>query len=445
MHDEEYFYTQKKDVYSIQSILASREINMQESIYFSSSTDLIRWPFNATNFFSTEANGEFEEGSEEANKYNSITAEIERINSEMKTLTNIKYDFSEQEKARELRAKKKELLGEIAELETKRKKSLQYKSVVEISDSKMVEKKLPFFNETKWPYKDQMPYFTSGLEDFALAVKNGEPTAIFGGPCFFEEYEVDMIFVMKDGSKKTFDFTTRRKTSGDNVSHESEFTKQNADEVVDVKFESHKDLLTTEEYDSILYLFELARVTNSAVTIPIPDFSYAKYLDAMIEPLEEEIQVRAHERFREVSKPIIKMYKDLVEFFKKQYPEVKCVLMSGEETELLKTYYEKRTSFVEKPSTKRTISGIQEKFESVKDYITLPALPLYLLGIKNVLEVDYLGETDSFWKCRKMHKGLLNLSALLYPIKISEDGWRTLFQTELKFKEYIKEEEYGKR
>ena len=65
--------------------------------------------------------------------------------------------------------------------------------------------------------------------------------------------------------------------------------------------------------------------------------------------------------------------------------------------------------------------------------------------MKNILEVDYLGETDSFWKCRKMHKGAMNLSALLYPIKMSADGWRTIFSTELQYKEYVKREDYGKR
>ena len=119
--------------------------------------------------------------------------------------------------------------------------------------------------------------------------------------------------------------------------------------------------------------------------------------------------------------------------------------MSSENKELLDLYYQKRKPFGEKTATKRIISGIQEKIESVKDYITLPALPFYFWEVKNVLEVDYLGETDSFWKCRKMHKGAMKLSALLYPIKISSDGYRSIFSTERQYKEYIKEEDYGKR
>ena len=445
MHDEEYFYTHQKDVYSIQSILASRKINMNETIYSNSANDIIRWPFNASDFFETEKTGGFEKGSDEEKQFAAISEKIEKINTEIKNISNPENDTESREQLRLLRAEKKELNDLSTQLETKRKMSLIYKKVVEINDFKMIEEKFPFFKNVKWPYREQMPYFTAGLEEFNKAVINGEETAITGGPCFFEEYEVDMIFKMKDGTEKTFDFTTRRKTSGEKVSHEAEFSRENASGVIDVDFKCYKNCLTTEEYDSILYLFELARATGSALTIPIPDFSYAKYLDMMIEALDDEIKTRARKKFEDISHKIIRMYKDLYDFFKKQYPEVKCLMISGEEKDLLKTYFEKRTPFLEKTATRRIISGIQEKIESVKDYITFPALPYYLFGIKNILEVDYLGETDSFWKCRKMHKGIINLSTILYPIKISADGWRTLFQTEMKYKEYIREEEYGKR
>lgn len=441
----EYFYLQKKDIYSTQSILASLDSKLEGTIYAHSSNDFLRWPFNAVNFFRLAPAGEFENVAPESFLSPADGETLKKITDELKSLSDTKYDFEKQERVRELRVQKKELLKKVEENSANRKSALIYKNVVEINDSKMVEEKFPQFKNTKWPFKEQMPYLTASLSDFAKVVQNGEETAIFGGPCFFGEYEVDMIFSMKDGSQKVYDFTTRRRAVKDKVSQEAEFTKANAHEVLDVSFKSHKEFLTSDEYDAILYLFELANATNSRLVIPIPDFSYEKYLAAMVESLPGEIQKRALERFTQISAPIIKMYKNLFEFFKAAYPSVKCELMSGEEKNLLAQYYEKRTQYVEKTSTKRIISGIAEKFESVKDYITLPALPFYLWGIKNILEVDYLGETDSFWKCRKMHKNEINLSALLYPIKISSDGWRTLFSTELQYKEYIKEEDYGKR
>ncbi len=445
MEEQEYLYLKDKDVYSAQNVLASFEIKLADTVYADSTNDFLRWPFSAVQFFMLEKEGSCENVSPESLLSKEDLEELNKINETIKNFTNSKNDFEKQEQIRLLRTRKKELLAKAEELYSQRKKAVVYKNVVEVNDAPMVEKKFPPFKKVRWPYKNQMPYFTAGLTDFLYAVEKGEETAIFGGPCFFGEYEVDMIFSMKDGSQKVYDFTTRRRTVKDKISQEAEFTKTHTEDVLDVSFVSHKTLITTDEYDSILYLFELARATGSALTIPIPDFSYEKYLAAMVETLSPEIQKRAMERFAEVSKPIIRLYKNLFDFFKKQYPEVKCLLMSGEEKEELDAYYSERTPYVEKTSTKRIISGIQEKIESVKDYITLPALPYYLWGIKNILEVDYLGETDSFWKCRKMHRGDLNLSALLYPIKISEDGWRTLFSTELQYKEYIREEEYGRR
>ena len=442
--DQEYFYLKNKDIYSTQSLLATLGTELDDTIYAGSSNDFLRWPFNAADFFELQTSKTLENESN-AEVPDTAKKELEEINLEIKSYKFAGTTIENQERIKKLRAKKKVLMAQLESSDSVEKKSIIYKTFVEINDHKMVEKKLPQFKDTKWPFRDQMPYFVSGLEDFCAAIERGDPTAITGGPCFFGEYEVDMVFTMKDGTEKVYDFTTRRRTATDRVSQEAEFTKKNAAEVVDVFFRNHKTLLDTEEYDSILYLFELAKATGSALTIPTVDFAYEKYLDAMIESLPEQIRLNAKARFREVADSIIEMYDRLFEFFKAKYPEVKCAMMSSKNKDLLELYYSKRQPFVEKTATRRIISGIQEKIESVKDYITLPALPYYFWGIKHVLEVDYLGETDSFWKCRKMHKGEMKLSALLYPIRISADGWRTLFSTERKYKEYIKEEDYGKR
>lgn len=444
-HNEEYFYIHGKDIYSTQSLLAVFGVKQENSVYIDSTNDFVRWPFSAADFFEAVSDAPLDLKEMESLLDGDDKILVEKINAEIKGYKDSGQTVANQDRIKELRSQKKDLLSKAAAKAQGSKVSLVYKTFVQINDSKMVEKKLPQFKEVKWPFRDQMPYFAAGLEDFAQAVQNGEETAITGGPCFFGEHEVDMVFTLKDGSQKVYDFTTRRRSAGDPGSKEAEFTKQNAGDVVDVSFKSHKSLLTTEEYDSVLYLFELAKATGSCLSLPIVDASYQKYLEAMVEPLSEEIRLRAVERFREVARPIIKMYRELFDFFKEKYPGVKCQMMSGEDKELLDLYYQKREPFVEKPATRRIISGIQEKIESVKDYITLPALPYYFWGVKNVLEVDYLGETDSFWKCRKMHKGQMKLSALLYPIKISADGWRSIFSTELQYKEYIKREDYGKR
>ncbi|MBQ3837447.1 MAG: hypothetical protein II814_10015, partial [Treponema sp.] len=281
-HNEEYFYVHGKDVYSTQSLLARFGIKQADSIYKDSSNDFVRWPFSSADFFEAVTEKAPDSAELEGALQGGDKLLAERINAEIKGYKDSGNTVANQDRIKELRAQKKELLAKAALALGGSSVSLVYKTFVQINDSKMVEKKFPQFKNASWPFKDQMPYFTAGLEDFAAAVARGEPTAITGGPCFFGEHEVDLIFTLKDGSQKVYDFTTRRRNSGDKFSLEAEFTKQNAGEVVDVSFVSHKDMLTTEEYDSVLYLFELANASGSALTLPIVDASYAKYLDSML-------------------------------------------------------------------------------------------------------------------------------------------------------------------
>ena len=67
----------------------------------------------------------------------------------------------------------------------------------------------------------------------------------------------------------------------------------------------------------------------------------------------------------------------------------------------------------------------------------MPALPFYLLGIRDILEIDSVDETDSFRKCGKAHKGTINLSCILYPEKLSSDGKNTVYHANQEFKEYL--------
>ena len=348
-HNEEYFYVHGKDVYSTQSLLAQLGVKQEDTVYKNSSNDFVRWPFSAADFFEAVSSAPLEQAELEALLQGDDKAAVEKINAEIKGYKDSGNTVANQDRIKELRAQKKELLSKAALKAGGSDVSLVYKTFVEINDSKMVEQKLPQFKEVRWPYKEQMPYFAAGLEEFAAAIARGEETAITGGPCFFGEHEVDMIWTLKDGSKKVYDFTTRRRSAEDKISLEAEFTKQNARDVIDVTFASHKTLLTIEEYDSVLYLFELAQATKSALTLPIVDASYQKYLDSMLEPLSIELRVRARKQFRQVAKPIIKMYKELFEFFKKKYPGVKCEIMSGEDRDLLATYYRKRSQYIEKP------------------------------------------------------------------------------------------------
>ena len=66
----------------------------------------------------------------------------------------------------------------------------------------------------------------------------------------------------------------------------------------------------------------------------------------------------------------------------------------------------------------------------------MPALPYYIYGIKNIVQVDSIDETDSYRKCRLAHKNVMELSGILYPERISRDGENAIFFTTPAYKEY---------
>ena len=223
-HNEEYFYVHGKDIYSTQSLLASMGVKQSESIYKDSSNDFVRWPFSAADFFEVvEGKAPDLNNAEELLEGND-KIEVEKINSEIKSYKDSGNTIENKDRIKELRIRKKELLSKVDLSKASKGSSIVYKTFVEINDFKMVEEKLPQFKKARWPFKEQMPYFAAGLEDFARAVANGEKTAITGGPCFFGEHEVDMIWTLKDGSQKIYDFTTRRRSVEDRVSQEAERT-----------------------------------------------------------------------------------------------------------------------------------------------------------------------------------------------------------------------------
>lgn len=126
----------------------------------------------------------------------------------------------------------------------------------------------------------------------------------------------------------------------------------------------------------------------------------------------------------------------MIEQMRTLYQSVRCEVVHARDKQLCEKYYEARSPYMERNKVIRNLTAIPEKLESVKDYVSMPALPFYLFGINNVIEVDSMDETDSFRKCRKAHKGALNLSCILFPELLSTDMVHTIFDAPWDRKEY---------
>lgn len=319
-------------------------------------------------------------------------------------------------------------------------KEIRFKNTVDVSDFPGIIRKVPQLAEVKFPDREQTPYFTANLSKLQEALNLKRPVAVEGGPCLFGAHEVEVEIILQNGEVCFFDYCTGKRygESAEVLKADMEsFINDHSQSIDRICFHDKKKGLTHQEYESILYVFETAEALNAVAVIPLPDMSYAKYLSAVIADLPEDKKKQILTDFRKVSWRISDLYLNLIRSLEKSYPDVKCIVVHERDTELCEAFFRERTPHIERNKILRMITAMPNRMESVKDYISMPALPFYLLGISDILEIDSVDETDSYRKCAKAHKGILNLSCILYPEKLSEDGRNTVYHAEQEYKDYL--------
>ncbi|MGM9579995.1 MAG: hypothetical protein ACI3U2_02010 [Anaerovibrio sp.] len=320
------------------------------------------------------------------------------------------------------------------------KKILRYKNCLDILDFAMIKEQLPLIANIQYSKRESFPYFSAGLAEIKQKITMGEQVAVEGGPCLFGTNEVMIEVVRKDGRKDYFDYNTGKSYLGeDQEGNELDFVgfiRLHGLEIKAVHFENRKAGLTPQEWAFIKYPFEIARELAAPLVIPIPDMSYAKYLTAVLQDVEEVVRKEALAEFRAVGYAISDLYLDLIAQMKALHQNVRCEVVHERDKEICQKYYEARTPYMSRTKVARNLTGIPEKFESVKDYVSMPALPYYLFGINNIIEVDSMDETDSFRKCRRAHKGTINLACILFPELLSTDKVHSIFDAPWDMKEY---------
>lgn len=258
-----------------------------------------------------------------------------------------------------------------------------------------------------------------------------------------------MDIELADGTVAAYDFNTSSYVDGEDYDPARlslpEFVAAHAAEIADIRFQDCKDGLTGQEVDSVLYLLEAAKVLPASVILSIPDMSYCKFLAAVTACLPEALREQIMTRFRSVAYRITDLYLELAGLISAGYPGVTYTAVHERAASLCAQFYEKRAPFIERNRILRKIGSSPWKLESVKDYISLSGLPMYLYGITDVLHICSLDEADSFRKCREAHKGHLSLACMLYPEYFSADGENTVFYAKKQYKDYMNLREYKER
>lgn len=442
-------------LYTIRQILEKNHVNEADSVYARDSDAVKDFTISAGDFFEMSADPETLKvyGCGSASKQQTLEEQtalrLEQIRRRLKALKNEEEDLTHAhaDEIRQLRMEKKRLMGGGmpinggtfgSDLATSAPRSMiVFKNCLYATSFGALQRFIPQLSPVCFRASDQMPLFTKNMAALKMAVDAGRPLGISGGPCLFGVNEVLINVMLWDGSLLTYDFSSGRHFMATGDARDLTLDMiEFGDRVKGISFINQKKGVTTQEYDSIHCLFETARALGAKLAIPLPDMSYIKFFTNILEPLPRKVALDAIEAFKAAAFKISDMYLEVIRLMQLEYPQVEVVVVHERSTELCRIFYGERDKYLT-PTLIRRLTAVRGKTEAVLDYITMPALPFYLWGIRDVIQMDSLDETDSYRKCCKIHKGVLNLYAMMYPERLSGDRENTIFYAPLEYKEYL--------
>jgi hypothetical protein len=319
---------------------------------------------------------------------------------------------------------------------------LRFKESVVVMDFEQTVKEFPAMEAVKYKSRKKFPYFTDNLTLLVGALNNGETVAVEGGPCLFGAYEVSVLVYTDDGEVREFDYANGKIYLGNGAPKFSDsdslaqFVLGNGAHVVRLDFVQHKTQLTSQEYLQLRYPFEIASPLGGPLVIPLPDMSYRKYLVATLATVSDEIRQKALADFDEILKNIVQLYLCEIDELQRHFQIKDFACLHLGTVDWLNVWYEKRVQYIEKVKFLKSLTRRLESLESIKDYVSMPALPFYLFGSKYILQVDSVDETDSYRKCKRQHKSAFKMGCILTPELLSKNDVDTVYNAPLEFKNY---------
>jgi hypothetical protein len=255
--------------------------------------------------------------------------------------------------------------------------------------------------------------------------------------------EVAMCVYFDEGGECSFDFNTAYTGEGGDgedgivLDH---FLKAHGHHIARVTFKNLKDRINIQELENIRCLFEFAAKLDASLVVTMPDHSYEKYLASVSQGMRPQVRAAMLQAFERVTGEIAGLYLAVVERMQTGYALRRIACMHGGNGALRARFEAARDRAVAawRPSRRNNrLSSRLGRDAATLDYVTFPAVPYHLWGIRNILEVNVLNETDSIRKCAQIYGGDIELSAVMYPEMLSADGEHTMFYAKREDKVYL--------
>lgn len=453
---------------TIDELLTQRRVHREDTIYFPAKDEINLFPITAGNFFQIEPaekwQGEswlencFQQMMQEKEKeqtYQELLGMAEKINVRIRVIKEEdSKGYGHMAQLQSLRLVKHSIENALQELRlyyqseveqemkkdygVRNRKLLVYKNTVCLGSFEDLKRRIPSFGRVGLEWIRRTPLLFRNIDAIGNAVANKLPIGLVGGPCLFGLYEVEIVVRHKDGRCFSYDFSSGHHydRAGQKTFEFADHVAQYAREIQSIQFINRKMGVTSQEHDSLEVLFDVGTVLGAKVAVAIPDISYLKYLSTVIAPLDDDMRCRTLQEFRVEAHKIADLYLHRIDKLKMQYPDVEVKVLHDRDTEACEIFHARREIYFQNSGLIHRLTVKREKTDAVFDYIAMLALPYYFWGTPQVIQIDNLDETDSYRKCRKVHKDAFSLSAILYPEKLCANGEQTIFNAPLKFKDY---------
>ncbi len=432
-------------VFTVNQVLVKENIEKQETLYFQQTDEFFNYPMAMGDFFEftngLHRNQEFEIGAwiaqqteqEKRNQtYLCLQREKKKLQEKMhlaRGRTEIhQYRLqikavSEKLKQAEMEYHEKALHGYYQQNQIKGHQILVYKHHLMLNSLKNIQRILPELQEKNLHWLQNIPIFTENMEELSALKK--ENLAIEGGPCLFGTDEVDLLAVLQDGTRFTFDCDSGVCVQGDCTLQQAAFFQEYGKEIAEISFVCRKDGFSVQEAELLEAMFGIASALKCRLLISLPDMAYKKFFCELIKPLPEQVQQRAIENYTKVLYQITDLYLSAIEIYQKRYTVTQIEVLHERNHAVYAVFLQKRSQFC---SLENVTTCNEERRSSIYDYICMPATPHYLWNISNILEINSTDEADSVRKCIKYHKKAVHFHQIMLPEKVSTDGKNTVFR-----------------
>lgn len=457
-------------------IIKDQKKGLESTIYQTCHHDYLNWPLDVKSDFKLRDNSQKSENIFDIyqyqitleqyykkQEYQDVVKELSKINHEIEILKQRKLsDENYPQQMVELRQQKFHCKQQLETLQhqymneislhnrtlNKQHLYLEYKKTLMVSHYDNLKSWIPSLEHLSFEPFKKMPLFVDGLPSLKKAINENQKIGIMGGPCLYGKEEVIACITHQNGKEYYFDFSDGLPhLSAQGLEHSAEacdsieeHIEKYGHMISKVTFINNKERLTQQEFDSMKIVFEFANILEGAVVIPLPDMSYIKYCDNLLENIDSRVKEEASNSFKEVVFKISDLYLLYLQQLEHDYSKCEVTVLHERNRLLCQKFYDRRETYITEHYYNQNITSNDYKRDSIMDYITMVALPHYFYGTQTVLQIDSIDETDSHRKCKQIHKNAFSLVGILYPEYISKDGIHTDYQAKLLDKIYMDEE-----